>query len=109
MMMHNEIPLVIAGMAAATFFTRFACLALFSRSGVPGWMGRWLKHVPTAILTALIAPALLLPRGSLDISTGNHYLLAGCVAAATAYKSRSVIATMALGLAVMFALRWFNL
>ena len=108
MMPNNEILLIIAGMAAATFFTRFACLALFSRNGVPGWMGKWLKHVPTAILTALIAPALLMPQGNLDISTGNHYLLAGCVAAVTAYKSRSVIATMTLGLAVMFALRWFN-
>ena len=109
MMLNNEILLIIAGMAAATFFTRFACLALFSRNGVPEWMGKWLKHVPTAILTALIAPALLLPQGSLDISIGNHYLLAGCVAAATAYKSRSVIATMTLGLAVMFALRWLNI
>ncbi|SFH14631.1 Branched-chain amino acid transport protein [Desulfotomaculum arcticum] len=107
-MLNTEVLLIIVGMATATFFTRFACLALFSRSGVPGWLEKWLKHVPAAILTALIAPALLLPQGSLDISTDNHYLLAGCVAAVTAYKSRSVIATITLGLAVMFALRWFN-
>ncbi len=108
-MLNSEILLIIAGMALATFFTKYACLALFSRSGVPNWLEKWLKHVPTAILTALIAPALLLPQGSLDISTGNHYLLAGCAAAATAYKTRNVIATIALGLAVMLTLRWFNI
>lgn len=106
--MHSEIVLIILGIAAATFFTRFACLAVFNRNGVPAWLEKWLRHVPTAILASLIAPALLLPAGSLDISTDNHYLLAGCVTAATAYKTRSVIATIALGLAVMFALRWFG-
>lgn len=106
--MRSEILLIILGMATATFFTRFACLALFNRSGVPDWLKKWLKHVPTAILASLIAPALLLPGGSLDFSPDNHYLLAGCVTAVTAYKTRSVIATIALGLAVMFALRWFG-
>lgn len=105
-MLRIEILLIITGMALATFFTKYACLALFSRNGAPKWLEKWLKHVPTAILTALIAPALLLPQGSLDISTGNHYLLAGGVAAATAYKTRSVIATIVLGLAVMLTLRW---
>jgi branched-subunit amino acid transport protein len=59
-------------------------------------------------LASLIAPALLVPGGSLDVSVGNHYLLAGCVTAATAYKTRSVLVTVVLGLAVMFALRWFG-
>ncbi|MBU4533710.1 MAG: AzlD domain-containing protein [Eubacteriales bacterium] len=106
--MRVEIVLIILGMAVATFFTRFACLALFNHNGVPAWLEKWLKHVPTAILASLIAPALLLPAGSLDISTDNHYLLAGCVTAATAYKTRSVIATIGLGLAVMFTLRWYG-
>ena len=107
-MLHSEIMFIITGMAVVTYFTRFACLALFSRRQVPGRLEKWLKHMPTAILTALIAPAILLPRGNLDISTDNHYLLAGCVAAIVAYKSRSVIATMGLGLAVIFILRWLD-
>ena len=99
--MRVEILLIILGMAVVTFFTRFTCLALFNHNGVPGWLERWLKHVPTAILVSLVAPALLLPAGSLDISVDNHYLLAGCVTAVTAYKTRSVIATITLGLGVM--------
>ncbi|NLI14029.1 AzlD domain-containing protein [Pelotomaculum propionicicum] len=106
--MRGEIFLIIAGMAIATYFTRFACLVLFRAGGVPGWLERWLKHVPTAILTSLIVPALLLPRGTLDLSLSNNYLLAGCVAAVTAYKTRNVIATMVLGLIVMLALCWIS-
>jgi len=105
--MRVDVLVGITGMALATFFTRFACLALFRRGGVPAWLERWLKHMPTAILTALIVPSLLLPGGTLDISMGNHYLLAGCVAGVAAYKSRNVVATMALGLLVMLALRRF--
>lgn len=104
--MRSEIFLIIAGMAVATFFTRFSCLLLFRRSGVPVRLERWLKHVPTAILTSLIIPALLLPAGNLDFSLNNHYLLAGCTAALVAYKTRSVLATMSLGLAVMLSLNW---
>lgn len=106
--MRSEIFLIIAGMALATFFTRFACLVFFRRGGVPGWLEKRLKHVPTAILTSLIIPVLLLPRGNLDLTLGNHYLLAGCVTALAAYKTRNVLVTMSLGLAVMLTLHWVS-
>jgi branched-subunit amino acid transport protein len=107
MQMRIEILLIILGMAAVTFFTRFGTFALFRQTGIPGWLERWLKHIPTAILTALIMPALLLPAGHLDISLRNHYLLAGVVAALVAYKSRNIVATLGLGMATMFAFRLF--
>lgn len=105
--MRADILLVITGMAAVTFATRFACLLIFNRTGVPTWLEKWLKHVPTAILTALIVPSILMPQGTLDLSPDNHYLLAGLVAALIALKTENVIATMATGLAVMLFLRLF--
>ncbi len=106
--MRSEIVLIIIGMAVATFFTRFASVILFRQTGVPGWFDHWMKHVPTGILTALIIPTLLLPKGYLDVSMQNHYLLAGVVAALAAYRYRSVIVTMGLGLAMMLSMRWFG-
>lgn len=107
--MRNEIVLLIAGMAFVTFATRFSCVALFRQTGMPDWLERWLKHIPTAILTALIIPALTLPKGQLDISFHNHYLMAGFVASFIAYKSRNIIATLTLGMGTMLALRfWLN-
>lgn len=103
--MRAEMALLIAGMAAVTFLTRFVSFLVFRQTGVPASLEKWLGHVPTAILTALIVPSLLLPAGKLDISISNPYLLAGVVAAVTAFKTRHVLLTMGLGMAVMLALR----
>lgn len=103
--MRTEIILIIAGMAMVTFATRFSCIALFRQTGMPSWLEPWLRHIPTSVLTALIVPALLLPKGQLDISLNNHYLLAGLVAAIVAYKSRNIVATLILGMAAMLALK----
>jgi len=104
----SEIFLLIAGMALVTFATRFSCLALFRQTGMPDWLERWLKHIPAAILTALIAPALVLPKGQIDISLQNHYLLAGLVAALVAYKSRNIVVTLVLGMGTMLTLRFLS-
>lgn len=103
--MRSEIILIIAGMALVTFATRYSCVALLKQTGMPAWLEKWLKHIPTAILTALIMPALVLPKGQIDISFHNHYLLAGFVAALVAYKSRNIIATLMLGMGTILSLR----
>ncbi|MDR3542068.1 MAG: AzlD domain-containing protein [Desulfosporosinus sp.] len=103
--MRSEVFYIIIGMALVTYFTRFGALALFRFTGVPTGLNRWLKYVPVAILTALIVPSLLLPKGYLDISLNNHYLIAGVVAAFVAYKSRNIIATLGFGMSIMFILK----
>ena len=107
--MRTEIFLIIMGMATVTFFTRFAPAVLFRQTGVPVWFERWMKHVPTGILTALIIPALLLPQGYLDVSIHNHYLLAGLVAITATYIFDNALVTMSLGLVAMLSLRYLGL
>ncbi len=106
--MRAEILLTIAGMALATYMTRFGSLALLRRTGIPDWFARWLVHVPTAMLTALILPALLIRRQQLVLSLDNHYLIAGAVAAVVAYRSHNAVLTMGLGMTAMFLLRWLG-
>ncbi len=103
--MRSEILYIILGMTLVTYFTRFGALALFRYTGVPIWLSKWLRYIPVAVLTTLIVPSLLLPNGHLDISFNNHYLIAGIVAAITAYKSRNIIATLGLGMTVMILLK----
>lgn len=103
--MRFEVVLTILCMAAATYFTRVASPLLLGRTGVPRWMARLLKHVPTAMLAALIAPALLAPQGYLQIGPGNHYLLAGAVAAFMAWRRQPPAVTMGSGMVVMLILR----
>ena len=92
--MRIEIMAVILAMAVATFFTRFASQAIWSGGGTPKRLERLLKHVPTAILTSLIAPAIIAPQGAVMINPGNHYLLAGLIAAALAYRRMPPVITM---------------
>ena len=103
--MRTEIIIIILAMAAATFFTRFASPALLGSSGASPWLKRLLKHVPTAMLTALISPAIFAPQGYIEIGIENHYLVAGMVATFLAYHRQPPIVTMGAGMAVMLAMR----
>ncbi len=107
--MRSEIMLIILGMAAVTFLTRFGAVALLKQTGLPTWFERWFKHLPTAVLTALIVPGVILPQGRIDLSLHNHYLLAGIVTAMVAYRCRNAILTMGLGLISILSLRWFGI
>ncbi|VBB07813.1 branched-chain amino acid transport azld [Lucifera butyrica] len=96
---------IILGMAAVTYLTRALAFAVFNKTGISPAVARWLKHVPTGMLTALIAPALLLPHGTMEVSLENHYLLAGAIAVLAAYRFNNVLWTMGLGLLAMILLR----
>lgn len=99
--MQAELAVLIIGTAAAAVFTRFVTLAIFSVAGMPAWLQRWLKYVPVAVFSALIASALLVPRGQPDLALGNPYLWAGLVAIVLAQRYRNFVVTVGGGTAVM--------
>lgn len=106
--MRTEVVVTIILMAVATFATRFASPAILGAAGIPACFKRFLKYVPTAILTALIAPTLLAPHGYVEVSPHNSYLIAGAIAALLAYLRQPPLVTMSGGMAVMLGLRIFN-
>lgn len=97
---------LIAVMAAAVLTTRIAAPLLFSRVGLPDWVGRWLKHVPVAVFSALVAPAVLSPAGRLDLSPANFNLLAGLLTAAVIWRSGNFALAVAAGILAVCGLRW---
>ena len=66
-----------------------------------------LRFVPVAVLSALIAPALFFPTGSLDLSVGNSKLIAGIVAIFVAWRTKNVLLTIAIGMACLLILQAF--
>jgi len=96
-----ETLLIFAGMALATYFTRFTMIALLGRE-MPPLLRRWLRHVPVAVLAALVAPAALAPQGTLRL--GAH-ALAALVSAVAAWRTRNVLFTIAAGMAAFWVLR----
>lgn len=99
--MRNEMLFIILGMAAVTYLTRFSFIFLFRYIKEPGKLDRWIKHVPTSVLTVMIVPALILPEGHIDLSLDNRYLFAGIVSALVAWKTRNIFITMFSGMAVI--------
>jgi len=95
--------LALAGLV--TFATRLSFIALLGRVEVPPLLTRALRYVPAAVLTAIIVPELVMRDGALDLSLGNARLLSGLVAVGVALKTRSVAATIAVGMGALWALQ----
>lgn len=96
----NEVVL-IAGMTAVTFLVRYPVLALLGKAPMPEPVLRALRHVPPAVLTAIIVPGVLMPGGQLKV-TNNAYLIAGIVAAFVSWRSKSLLLTIILGMAALW-------
>ena len=98
--------LLILGMLAITFATRYSLFA-FPDLRFPPLVRQGLHYVPTAVLTAIVVPGMLLPDGQhWALAWNNAYLLAGIAAIAIAAFTRHLLATIGGGLLVFFLLRW---
>jgi branched-subunit amino acid transport protein len=96
---------VIAGMGAITYALRLSMIVLLERTQVSPAVLRGLRYVPAAVFSALIAPAMARPDGPLWLVPDNPYLLAGLLAAAVAWRSRSMVLTIVLGTAALWLVR----
>jgi branched-subunit amino acid transport protein len=97
--------LLVAGMAAVTFGVRYPVLVLVGKIPLPESVFRALRYVPPAVLTAIIVPAVLMPSGTVDVSPTNAYLVAGIVSALVAWRTKSLLLTILIGMAVMLVWR----
>ena len=93
--------ILLAG--AGTFLMRASfLLAAHKLADVPEGVRRVLRQIPPAALAALVLPAFLRPEGDLDL--WQPELGAGLLAAAVCWRTRSSIATLAVGMTGVFVL-----
>jgi branched-subunit amino acid transport protein len=96
--------LAIALAGVGTFAMRAAFLVAAHRlADVPALVQRVLRQIPPAALAAIVAPELLRPRDHLDL--WQPELAAGAIAALVIWRTRSTTLTLAVGMAVLVALR----
>jgi branched-subunit amino acid transport protein len=100
-----EMWLVIVGLTGVTVATRSFFLVLGDRIPLPERVQHALRYAPACALVALIAPEVLTVQGQLTVSLDNFKLLAGAAAVATMLVTRSMIATMVIGMGAFTALR----
>jgi branched-subunit amino acid transport protein len=100
-----EVWLTITGLTAVTLVTRNFFLVFGETVRLPTRVQHALRYAPACALTALVAPEVLTPNGTLALEIGNDRLLAAAIATAVMLATRSMLATMAAGLAAFVALQ----
>lgn len=101
----RSIWLIVAATAVGTLLVRWSFIGLAAHAAkVPPPLQRALRFVPAAVLAAITVPVLLRPDGPLDVTFDNHRLIAGCIAALIAWRTRHVLATIVAGMAVLWTL-----
>jgi len=99
--------LTMVGMMLVTYIPRVAPMLALASKTLPEPMVRWLSYVPTAVLSAMLFPSLVLKDNSLDFSAENYFLWAAIPAFLLAWKTKSFFGTVALGMVLVAAGRYF--
>jgi branched-subunit amino acid transport protein len=103
-----EVWVTVVLMTVVTVATRTVMIVFGDRIPLPERVQHALRFAPACALTALIAPELLTEQGAWAISLANAKLIGGAIAIAVMLATRSMLATMGLGMAAYLAVRHFG-
>lgn len=69
----------------------------------------WLSFIPVAILSALLAPEIFMKNGELFLAKENLFLMAFVPVLIVAYFTKSLFATLLVGMVLVAAMRYFHI
>lgn len=105
--MNIWLTMLLAG--ALTYLTRLSFIWLFERVSVPPILQRSLRLVPPAVLSVIIFQEMLIRDGQINIALDNARLPAGIIAALVAWRTRSALLTIAVGMIALWVINWLIL
>lgn len=100
---------IIVIVSIGNFVLRALFVEAYGRIKFPPLIERGLNYVPAAVLSAIIAPAVLMPDQQWVAVTNNAQLWAAIVAALVAWYFKSIFRTLIIGIAVYWLLLWLGL
>ena len=95
---------VIDGLAAVTVLTRSFFFMSSKPWHLPGWAQRGLQYAPIAALSAVVVPEIVMSQGQLISTVLDARLFAAAAGAITYFRSKNVLLTIVLGMAVYLPL-----
>jgi branched-subunit amino acid transport protein len=98
--------MTICGMLAVTYVPRMLPVVALASKEMPPALIRWLGFIPTAVLSALLAPDLVVREGSLDFSTENIFLWVALPTFIVAWKTKSFFGAIFTGMGLVAMARW---
>jgi branched-subunit amino acid transport protein len=100
--------LTIVAAGVVTLLARASFIVLPPETRTPIWLQRGLKFVAAAVLPALVIPDVLFR----DVPPGDvvnvYRIVAASIALLVAWRSRSVLATLGVGLGILWLLHHFR-
>ena len=95
--------LLFAVIGVGTFLLRYSLIALWNRLGtVPDSVQRALRFIPPAVLSALVLPSVATSNGAFTLGPRTA---AGFIAALVAWKTKSILATIVVGMGVLWLIQ----
>ncbi len=97
---------IIFSIGIGTYLLRLSFIGILGNRTMPTWAMVPLRFVAPAVLAALVAPAVLLNDGAVDLSPAtNPRALAALIALLIAWKTKNVIAVIVAGMAAVWLLQ----
>lgn len=93
-------------MVVVTFAIRYPVLGFADRVELAPSVRQALRYIPPAVLAAIVLPAVLAPRGVVDLHYTNEFLVAGLATLLVAWVSKHLLLTIVLGMAVLWSHIW---
>ncbi|WP_256299234.1 AzlD domain-containing protein [Haloarchaeobius salinus] len=94
---------IVLAVGVLTLALRLSFILLFGRvDDVPTRVERTLELVPAAVLAALVVPAVVALDTSLSLVAEPAKVVAAVVAAGVAWRTENVLATIAVGMGVLW-------
>ena len=101
--------LVVIGMGVITYGLRVGSLLLAERLPRSPWLNSFLRFVPVAVLSAIVAQVTLITASGLNLSPlANPRLVAGALAILVAWRTRRMLLTIAVGMIGLWVLQSFH-
>ena len=97
---------LIGAMALVTFGIRYFPIAISGRVKLSPKLIEALQFVPSAVLTAIVVPAVLIPTEEIYFSYANARLVGAIAAIIVAWFARSLLLTIVAGMVVFFGWQW---
>ena len=96
-------------MAVVTYLPRLLPKLFLSGRNLRPLLIAWLRLVPPAVLAAMLVPSLLLREDRVDLGFDNLFFWAALGAFPVAWKSKSLFATVVVGMGLVALGRYFGL
>lgn len=90
---------------AGTFALRLSFIEFYGALRIPPLLRRALAYVPASVLAALVLPAVVFPDRHAAFDWSNPQIPAAVLAGLVAWKTRSTLLTLAVGMGTLLALK----